>query len=142
MSDTPHILLIVLGITAIIVEIILGAVTGFELFVLGLILIISGTTGLITGSLLYGAITFVVLTLLYVFLGRRYLKNTFAIGTKKTNVDSLIGARGIVTKEISPDVAGLVRVHDEVWRATAAKKLKTGVDVTVESVSGVTLKVS
>ncbi|MFW5704052.1 MAG: NfeD family protein [Patescibacteria group bacterium] len=142
MSDTPHILLIVLGIVAIVVEILLGAVTGFELFILGLILIISGTTGLISGSLLYGGIVFIVLTLLYVFLGRQYLKNSFAIGTKKTNVDSLIGARGIVTKEVSPEVAGHVRVHDEVWRATSSKKLSKGTAVTVESVSGVTVTVS
>jgi membrane protein implicated in regulation of membrane protease activity len=141
MSADSNVFLIVLGLVAIIAEILLGAITGFELLIIGVFLIISGGIGWISGSLTFALITFAILTLVYVFAGRRYLKNRFHHATTKTNVDTLIGATGTVTHVIHQNKAGQVRIGDEVWRAESAKDHAKGDTVTVSSVSGVTVRV-
>ena len=59
--------------------------------------------------------------------------------TKKTNIDKLIGANGVVVRSVTPDTAGLVRVNDEDWRASAEEILYERDAVTVEGIEGVTL---
>ncbi len=143
MSADSNLFLIVLGVVAIIAEIILGAITGFELLIIGIILIISGGVGMLTGSLTIALITFVVLTVVYIFVGRNHIKNRFLAGkTNKTNVDALIGAKGLVVSPIEPQKAGQVKINDEVWRAESEKAHAKDETVTVTAVSGVTIYVS
>lgn len=132
---------ILLGITLMVIEIVIGAIDGFELFVLGVILIIAGLIGMIVGSPIAMIITFVVLTLAYTFVGRKYIKERLTVATKKTNADALIGKNALVLSPIEPQKPGRVRVESEDWRAESDEKIQKGDTVKVVSISGVTLKV-
>lgn len=139
---TPSHYLVAIGIFSIILEIILGAATGFELLVLGVIFIISGSLGIYTGSLSAAIASTAVFAGLYIAFGRRIVQNRFNTPTRATNIDAVIGARAVVTKEITPRAPGMVAVEGEVWRAAAEEHCKVGDTVVVRSVSGVTLTVA
>jgi membrane protein implicated in regulation of membrane protease activity len=134
-------IVIVLGIILIIAEIALGAITGFELFVIGVICIIAGLVGMMTGSFALVIITIAVLSFLYLAVARQYIKKKLTIATRQTNADSLIGETGHVVKKIAADKAGQIKVDGEVWRAEADTDIAENKDVIIESISGVTLKV-
>jgi len=133
--------LIILGILAIIVEIILGAATGFELLIIGIVFIIGGGAGMLTGSMMIAIGTIIALILGYVFFGRNTIKQALHITTTKTNTDSIIGKQGVVIEPINPDVPGQIKYEGEIWRAEAEKAIAKGKKIKIISVSGVTLKV-
>lgn len=124
------------------IEILLGAVTGFELLILGLILIVSGSLGYVANSFVLAIFTATVLLFVYVYFGRQKLRDYLVLGTKKTNVDSLIGKEAAVIEDISSTNAGKVKIDGEVWRASCGETVKKGSTVKIESVSGVTLSVT
>ena len=64
-----------------------------------------------------------------------------AVLEEKTNVDTIIGKKGIVLQRISPDEHGLVRVGNEEWRARADESIEKDEAVIVADIGGVTLKV-
>ena len=133
--------LIIAGFIAIGIEILLGVATGFDLLLIGIIAIISGMLGLFFHSFSTALVLIAILSFIYIVFGRRFVKNQLAIETKKTNVDSIIGSKGIVIKPIESHHPGQVKVEGEIWRAESATDLKIGQEVKIQSVSGVTLKV-
>lgn len=132
--------LFVLGIILITVEILLGAVSGFELLVIGLILIVAGGVTSVFG-LTVGLATIVVLSVLYFFIGRKMLKKSLDITTQHTNTESIIGKTGQTIKAISPKNPGQVKVKGEIWRAVSNESIRVGEHAKIVSVSGVSLKV-
>ncbi len=56
-----------------------------------------------------------------------------------TNLDRLIGKEAEVTKEISSNHYGEVRIFDEIWTASSDCTLKVGEKVIVEKIDGVKL---
>lgn len=138
---TNSYILIIVGIAAIIIELFLGAATGFDLLVIGLVCIAAGVAGVITQSFTVSLAAIIVLSLLYVLLGRRLLKNSLVIHTKKTNIDGILGKKGIVTKPIRANRPGQVKVEGEVWRAQAEQTIEEDREVLIKSVSGITLLV-
>jgi len=56
-----------------------------------------------------------------------------------TGMEGLIGKSGVVTVPLTPE--GKVRVHGEIWSATADEALTEGTRIRVSSVTGLTLKV-
>lgn len=132
---------IILGFCCIVIELLLGVATGFDLFLIGLILIVSGVVGHITQSLyvLFGTAS--ALSLMYVFIFRMMIRSKFEIATKHTNTDALIGKKAVVVKRISPHMQGQIKVEGEIWRAESTDIHEVGSEVTVCSVSGVTLSV-
>lgn len=142
MDIDKNYILVVLGIAAIVVEVLMGAATGFDLLLLGVIFVISGGLGLLLNSFVAALISITVLSLVYVFVARGFIKSRLHIGTKNTNVDAIIGKTGIVTKKISSNEAGQVKVNGETWRAHASRDIEPGTNVVIHSVSGVTLTVS
>ena len=141
MNINQNYLLIILGIAAIIVEIILGAATGFDLFLLGVILILSGGIGYIANSFSYALISIILLSFIYISFARKLIKQKLTIATKTTNVEGLIGKKGIVVKKITVNQPGQVKMEGEIWRAESENAIGENETVVVKSVSGVTLKV-
>lgn len=127
---------------AIIAELVLGVSTGFDLLLMGLIFVIAGGIGIASGSFTTALVVVAVLSLLYAFVGRKFIKSKLTIQTTKTNVDAIIGKKAIVVQKITPAKAGQVKVDGEVWRAEGEKTIDEGSEVVVDSVSGVTLTVS
>lgn len=134
--------LIIFGIILIAIDVILGAALGFELLIIGVILLVAGGIGILSGSVAYALTAAIILTLVYVIAGRKYIRNTFNIDTKKTNMDDLIGKKALVVKEISPGKPGQVKIDGEIWRASSKKHHDVEAEVTVESISGVTVHIN
>lgn len=144
---TPSQLTVILGLLLVLAELILGIQTGFDLVVIGSILIIGGFLGLITGSFTLTLLASSLLAIGYIFLGRKLIKQKLTVITRKTNIDKLIGAQGIVIRSITPDTAGLVRVNDEDWRAILPGHLSNAIiyekdKVIVSAIEGVSLIVN
>lgn len=125
---------------------------GFELATMGLttmwfalgalaalaVAAVGGTVGL-------QVIVFFAVSLLALFCFRNLAKDHFNRNRIKTNADSLIGRKGIVTEEISNIYAtGQVTVAGQEWTARSVDDsvtLEKGEMVVIRSISGVKLMV-
>lgn len=138
-------LLIGMGGILLVAEVLLGAVTGFDLALVGISLAAGGGIGLYFGSAKVGLFSSGALAFVYLAFFRRWLRSRLTVPDRPTNVDALIGRTGVVTVRLEPNVAGEVKLGDEAWRAVLAPDASVarepGETVRVESVEGVTLKV-
>lgn len=138
-------LLLIGGVVCVIVELALGAFTGFDLALVGGSLAIGGGIGLLTGSAKIGLLAAGGLALVYLAVLRSWLKSKLTVKDQPSNVDAVVGKVGVVTKRIAPREAGMVKLGSEEWRAELAAAedgpKDTGATVKVESVEGVTLRV-
>jgi membrane protein implicated in regulation of membrane protease activity len=136
--------LVIGGIVCVIVELALGAVTGFDLALIGGSMTAGGAIGLLAGSTKIGLLA-AGLTVLYFAVLRRWLKKKLTVKDRPTNIDAVVGKTGLVTKRIARLEPGMVKLGDEIWRAELAGPddavRETGTTVKVEAVEGVTLKV-
>jgi membrane-bound serine protease (ClpP class) len=68
-----------------------------------------------------------------------------AIGSQRrrsvTGTSGMIGELGVALTAISPDQAGRVETHGEIWKAVAGEPIAEGEKVRVEAVDGLTLTV-
>ena len=97
------------------------------------------------GAVWLQVIVFFVVSLLAVFGFRNLAKDHFNRNRVKTNADSLIGRKGIVTEEVSNIYAtGQVTVAGQEWTARSVDDsvtLEKGEMVVIRSISGVKLMV-
>ena len=145
MSAWVNWVLVIGGIVCVIVELALGAVTGFDLALVGGSLAAGGAIGLFAASEKIGMLAAGGLALLYFAVFRSWLKSKLAVHEQPSNVDAVLGKTGVVTKRIAARDSGLVKVGAEEWRAelldAADAAREVGATVTVSSIEGVTLKV-
>jgi len=138
-------LLIIGGIICVIIELALGAFTGFDLALVGGSLAVGGAIGFLAGPANIGMIAAGSLALIYFAVFRSWLKTKLNVREQPSNVDAVMGKTAVVTKRIEPRGAGLVKVGSEEWRAELAQGdeavREVGAVITVSSVEGVTLKV-
>jgi membrane protein implicated in regulation of membrane protease activity len=138
-------LLIIGGIVCVIVELALGAMTGFDLALIGGSLAIGGGIGFLAGSEKIGLLAAGGLALVYLAIFRSWLKAKLTVKNHPSNIDAIVGKTGVVTKRIALHEPGMIKVGDEVWRAELASAGEAardpGAEVKVESVEGVTLRV-
>jgi membrane protein implicated in regulation of membrane protease activity len=138
-------LLVIGGIVCVIIELALGALTGFDLALLGASLAVGGGIGLLAGSANIGLLSAGALALLYLAVFRSWLKKKLTVKDQASNVDAVVGKTGVVTKRIAVREPGMVKVGAEIWRAELAggdeAVRDAGAVVVVQSVEGVTLKV-
>jgi membrane protein implicated in regulation of membrane protease activity len=144
-SNWVNWLLLISGIIFVIVELALGALTGFDLALVGASLALGGVVGLFAGSSNVGMLSAAALALIYFAALRSWLKSKLNVRDQATNVDAVIGKAGVVIKRIAPHDPGLVKVGAEEWRAELnpgdESAREVGATITVSSVEGVTLKV-
>ena len=145
MGNWVNWLLVIVGVLCVAAEIALGAITGFDLALVGASLAAGGAIGLITQSWHAGLISAAIFALLYFALFRRWLKAKLLVTDRASNVDAVVGKMGVVTKRIGQRDCGIVKVGSEEWRAELAQPgdpvREVGADVQIVSVEGVTLKV-
>ncbi len=145
MGNWVNWLLVIGGIICVIIELSLGAFTGFDMALVGGSLAVGGAVGLAAGSSKIGLLAGGVLAFIYLAIFRSWLKSRLTVKDHASNVDAVIGKTGVVIQKIAPREAGQVKVGDEVWRAELAgaqdAARDAGAEVKVESVEGVTLKV-
>jgi membrane protein implicated in regulation of membrane protease activity len=129
------------GLVFIILELLLGINTGLDLVFIGTAFVLGGLITFAFQSWAWTAIISGVICLVYVVIGRRYIHRRMAIKAEKTNIDTIIGKTGLVQQDIAPEKDGLVKVGYEQWRARSGENIKTGEEITVTGISGVTLNV-
>ncbi len=130
---------VVVGLLLVLLELIVGVETGFDLVFIGSAFILGGLTTLPFHSWLLTVIVTSLICIAYVALGRRYVHRWTMVKKAKTNIDAIIGRQGIVLRSIARNIDGLVKVGNEQWRARAEEDIKEGDEIVVTSVSGVTL---
>ena len=136
----PEIFILV-GIVFMAAELFVGIETGFDLVILGLALSLGGGAGLLTDNFVTTLIVATLLVLAYILFGRQAIKKKVLVLTHNTNIDKLIGKKGIVVRSITPDTPGMIRLDDEDWRASSQQILYEKDKVKVKSIEGVTLQV-
>jgi membrane protein implicated in regulation of membrane protease activity len=114
---------------------------GIDLVFIGSAFIIGG---LITWPFYSWTLTLLitlVICIAYLALGRRYVHRWTATRKEKTNIDVIIGRKGIVLQNLSPGINGLVKVGNEEWRARAEENIEKDEIIVVTAINGVTLNV-
>ncbi len=145
MRNTLNWILVACGGILIVAELLLGAVTGFDLALIGVSLVAGGGIGLFFESTKIGLFSSGALALLYFAFFRRRIRSHLTARERPTNVDALLGRAGVVTARLAAGAAGRVKISGEEWRAVlapgAGPAREPGEQITVESVDGVTLTV-
>jgi len=130
-----------IGLLMILLELIVGVGTGLDLVFLGSAFIIGGLVTWPFHSWVLTLIITLVICIAYLALGRRYVHRWTATRKEKTNIDVIIGKRGIVLQSLTPGVIGLVKVDNEEWRARAEEGIEKDEAVVVTAINGITLNV-
>lgn len=84
---------------------------------------------------------FVLGGVLLLITTRPYLLKKLKVGESKTNLDRIIGMKGIVSEDISTLSPGEVKVDGKRWTAIADSVIKEGSTVEVLEIIGVKIKV-
>jgi membrane-bound serine protease (ClpP class) len=138
------VLLIILALALFILE---AKVSSHGVLLLGgIVSMLLGAMFLIRSPLTPGGVSFgvafattVPFAVLTVFLMRLVLKSRK--WKTATGKEELLGSEGVVTAALSANGEGMVRVHGELWRATATEDLPEGARVRVCHVEGLKLAV-
>lgn len=106
--------------------------------------VISGLFALITSFIvdefLIQFAIFVVLGIILMLLTRKTLEERL-VKKEKTNLDRVIGMKGVVTEEIIEMKVGEVKVDGKIWSAISDTSLKVGEKVKILKIDGVKLQV-
>jgi membrane protein implicated in regulation of membrane protease activity len=132
---------IAIGLVMVLLEVIIGVDTAFDLVIIGSILIIAGAVTIPFHNWWLTLVVAVVLSVVYLSLLRSYVRRRMRSGGLKSNIDAYIGQSAVVIKDIEATQIGHVRVGTEEWRARADEPISAGEEVIIESVTGITLTV-
>lgn len=122
---------------------------GLEIMTTGVFFFLCFSTGALFAMLfsLLGAtfqvelIVFCIVSLASILLIRPLFKKYITKRKTETNVDSLIGAKAIVTEDIKENSMGKIKIEGEIWLAVSKENIAKGETVTIESVDGTKLVV-
>ena len=86
-------------------------------------------------------VIFITVSLILVYFTRKLAVEKFKIGKEKTNVESMIGKKVVVTQSIAPYDVGEVKVDGTFWRAKSINGVTyaKGEIVSVIKIEGVTM---
>lgn len=119
---------------------------GFLIFWLGIAAVLSMLVSIFTDNLIVQASVFVIASGLLIFFTKPFVDKYITKNQKsvKTNAFSVIGKKGIVTKEMSSTSKfGQVKVDEEIWTAVSedSKPIPEGTEIEVVKIDGVKLVV-
>lgn len=84
---------------------------------------------------------FVILGIILLVTTRKSLLKLLKVKKENTNLDRIIGKKGVVTENITKDNVGEVKVDGKKWSAYSNENLKEGTVVRVLEINSVKLKV-
>lgn len=126
----------------LIIIIVLGIIEAMTVNLVSIWFIISGLFALITSfifdNFLIQFAIFVVLGVLLLITTRDILEKKL-VSKEKTNLDRIIGMKGVVTEEIDMFQIGEVKVDGKAWSAVSNTKLEVGEVVKILRIEGVKL---
>ncbi len=139
-------LFIVIGLVCLGAELLIGVHAGFDLVLVGSCFILGGLLARLSELLKLGfpsetvaAVSTAIFCILYVVLGRRYLKQKLLSTLHRSNVDKLIGSQGLMTEAVSPDQPGKIVLEHETWLARSKETLTVGSKAEVVRIEGISL---
>ncbi len=132
---------VIAGLAMVLTEFLGGGFSGFELVIIGSVFIVGGLVASPFDSWPVAVIVTSVLCFAYIAIGRRYLLHWTQTRKAKTNIDTIIGAKGIVVKNITKYTPGRIHIGGVRWRAMADEEIGEGQEVTVMDIRGTTLTV-
>ena len=122
------------------------ATTGFLIFWLGFGALAAMGVSFLTTNLLIQLAVFAIVSILLIILTKPLVNKYIHQGeTVPTNAYSIIGKKGIVTKQISNiDGVGQVKIGGEIWSAVSCDNTEIAPDteVTVKKIEGVKVVVT
>lgn len=92
-----------------------------------------------TDSLFIQVLVFVLVSIVTLLVTKPLIKKFRKVEVIPTNLDRVIGKKGVVIKKISPDEFGEVKVLGTVWTAVSDSDIEVGSNVLVEKIDGVKL---
>lgn len=129
----------------LIIILFLGFIEAITVNLVTIWFVISGIVSLILSFFIDDFIiqfsVFVILGILLLITTRSWLNKVFKINKYKTNLDRVIGMRGIVTEKITKNSPGEVKVDEKRWMAVSDKTINVDNDVKILEIDGVKLKV-
>ena len=106
---------------------------------------LAGISSLIISSIGTQIVIMCIVSIIGVVFGMKILQKYFEVNKeiKPSTINALIGKVGVVTKEISQDGIGLVKVEGEVWSATSVDltHIPKDANVLIKDIDGVKLVV-
>lgn len=114
--------------------------SGFLIFWLGLGALIAMAVSFITDNIIIQTTVFLISSVILILATKPLVKKFANTETVKTNVSSIIGKKGLVTKDInSINSTGQVKVDGELWSAIGENdmEISKGTEVKVIEIKGV-----
>ncbi len=99
----------------------------------------SAIVSIFTDSVLIQFLTFLLVSIVTLIITKPVVKKINKKKFTPTNLDRVIGQQGVVTKRISKDSYGLVKVLGSIWTATSDDFIDVGSRVIVQKIDGVKL---
>ena len=99
----------------------------------------SAIVSIFTDSVLIQFLTFLLVSIVTLIITKPVVKKINKKKFTPTNLDRVIGQQGVVTKRISKDSYGLVKVLGSIWTATCDDFIDVGSRVIVQKIDGVKL---
>ena len=122
----------------------LGFIEAITVNLVSIWFVISGLVALIlsfiTDNFVIQFGIFVILGIILMVLTRSKLEKRL-VKKQKTNLDRIVGMRGIVTEKIGEDIVGEVKVDGKKWSAVSKQCLNDGDKVKILKINGVKLEV-
>ena len=103
--------------------------------------LITTFVSLATDNLMLHLAVFTISSILLLLLTKPFVKKTKKRDKIPTNLDMVIGKKGIVTETIEKDGIGEVKVLGKKWSAYSDKEIEENSKVKILSINGVKLKV-
>jgi len=125
----------VVGIICFILEIF---TTSFFFISIGLGAIITGILSLLIGNHYIQILIFIITTFLTFLWLKKISIKVFASSKDKTNIFGLINQTGTVTKEITSQTPGLIKIRGDEWSALSENKqpIPLGTTIIITAVNG------
>lgn len=124
--------------------ILLGILEAMTVNLVSIWFIISGLIALIlsfiTDNFMIQFAVFVGIGIILMLLTRKSLEEKL-VTKERTNLDRIIGMKGVVTEEISELTVGEVKVDGKCWSAISIEPLKKGEFVKILKINGVKVEV-
>ena len=93
----------------------------------------------LTKNIVIQLLAFITISVLTLILTKPLIKKFKAFDVQPTNSDRVIGKLADVTKDITPNNFGEVKIFGEYWTAMSEEKIKAGAKVRVKAIEGVKL---
>ena len=119
--------------------------SGFLIFWLALGSLIAMVVSFVTDNIIIKTTVFLISSVILILATKPLIKKFANTETVKTNVQSIIGKKGLVTKDISSiNSTGQVKIDGELWSAIGMNDMdiSKGTEVKIEEIKGVKVIVS